>query len=62
MGLPRTGVWRVRFNSDWTGYGPDFTGHSSFDLVAAEKGCDEMPCSGAVGIGPYTALILSQDD
>ncbi len=62
IGLPRGGVWRVRFNSDWGGYSPVFTSHSSFDLIASADSRDGMPFSGAVGIGPYTALILSQDD
>lgn len=61
IGLPRAGVWRVRLNSDWGGYSPVFTSHSSFDLVAGEGSRDGMPFNGAVGIGPYAALILSQD-
>ncbi len=62
IGLPRGGVWRVRFNSDWGGYSPVFTSHPSFDLNASADSRDGMPFSGAVGIGPYTALILSQDE
>jgi 1,4-alpha-glucan branching enzyme len=61
VGLPREGMWRVRFNSDWTGYSPAFTNHGSFDLESITNGTDTMPCSGSVGLGPYTALILSQD-
>ena len=61
FGLPRAGVWRVRFNSDWGGYSPVFTNHQSFDMATSSQGADTMPVSGSVGIGPYTALILSQD-
>ena len=61
LGLPREGAWRVRFNSDRRGYSPVFTDHASFDVGTDAAGLDGMPCSGAVGIGPYTALILSQD-
>jgi 1,4-alpha-glucan branching enzyme len=61
IGLPRAGRWRVRFNSDWAGYSDVFTDHASFDLVAADQGTDGMAFSGTVGLGPYTALILSQD-
>jgi 1,4-alpha-glucan branching enzyme len=62
IGLPRGGRWRVRLNSDWRGYSPAFTDHASFDLDASGAGAmDGMPCGGAVGIGPYTCLVLSQD-
>jgi 1,4-alpha-glucan branching enzyme len=61
VGFPREGSWRVRFNSDWQGYSPDFASHPSFDAAAGRPGADGMPCSGDVGLGPYTAVILSQD-
>ncbi len=62
IGLPRGGWWRVRFNSDWRGYSAAFTDHPSFDLWA-EPGdsSDGMPFTGTVGLGPYTAVILSQE-
>jgi 1,4-alpha-glucan branching enzyme len=63
LGFPRAGGWRVRLNSDWRGYSAAFTGHPSFDLDAGPDGAaDGMPCGGAVGLGPYTCVILSQDD
>jgi 1,4-alpha-glucan branching enzyme len=61
IGLPRSGVWRVRLNSDWNGYSPIFGNHPSFDVAADCAGQDGMPCSGCIGLGPYSALILSQD-
>lgn len=52
--FPRTGTWRVRFNSDWNGYSPDFKNTATPDVdVAAGSGC--------VNLAPYSALILSQD-
>ena len=60
IGFPRTGSWRVRFNSDWDGYSPDFGNHSSYDTFAHWGEKDHMPCHGNVGVGPYTAVILSQ--
>jgi hypothetical protein len=59
---PCPSALQVRLNSDWRGYSPAFTDHASFDLDAG--GADAavgMPCGGAIGIGPYTCLILSQD-
>ncbi len=60
IGLPAEGLWRVRFNSDWNGYSPLFGNHPAFDVGAEAQPRDGMPYSGAVGLGPYTALILSQ--
>ena len=62
VGLPRDGRWRVRLNTDWRGYSPAFTDHPSDDLVAVSGDNDDnMPCVGSVGMGPYTAIVLSQD-
>ena len=61
LGLPRGGVWRVRFNSDWIGYGDDFGDRGGYDTTADGDPADGLPTSGTVGIGPYTAIILSQD-
>jgi 1,4-alpha-glucan branching enzyme len=61
IGLPRDGQWRVRFNSDWRGYSAAFTDHPSFDLWTDAGSQDGMPCSGEIGLGPWSAVILSQD-
>ena len=60
IGLPQPGTWRVRFNSDWNGYDAAFGNYPSYDTTAEWNGADGMPSSGNVGIGPYTAVILSQ--
>jgi 1,4-alpha-glucan branching enzyme len=61
IGFPRPGGWRVRFNSDWVGYSPDFASHPSYHTVAEARVYDGLDFRGHVGIGPYTALILTQD-
>jgi 1,4-alpha-glucan branching enzyme len=61
IGLPRPGTWRVRFNSDWSGYDAAFGNWASDDTAAAGPPQDGLPYSGAVGLGPYTAIVLSQD-
>jgi 1,4-alpha-glucan branching enzyme len=61
VGMPRPGRWRVRFNGDWDGYDGTFGGHPSDDTVAGGAPADGMPFGAGVGIGPYTAVILSQD-
>jgi 1,4-alpha-glucan branching enzyme len=61
IGFPRGGLWKVRFNSDWNGYSSDFGNQLSYDTTAGQPGRDGMPFSGNVGIGPNTAIILSQE-
>jgi len=61
IGLPRAGLWRVRFNSDWNGYSAEFTNQASDDAWTSGAGADGMPCSGGFGLGPYGVVILSQD-
>jgi 1,4-alpha-glucan branching enzyme len=59
--LPGPGGWRVRFSfaADWLRSG--FGGWASNDTRAGEAPQDGLAHSGQVGIGPYTAVILSQD-
>ena len=61
IGFPRPGRWKVRFNSDASCYGQDFTSWHGYDTDASGGGCDGMPCQGNIGIGRYSTLILSQD-
>jgi 1,4-alpha-glucan branching enzyme len=62
IGVPRTGRWRVRFNSDWDGYDPEFETVEALDAEAQPIPWDGMAQSIAVSVGPYSALVLSQDD
>jgi 1,4-alpha-glucan branching enzyme len=61
IGLPRAGLWKLRFNSDWQGYSADFGATPSFDVAAESAPRDGLPFSGTVDIGPYSTLIFSQD-
>jgi 1,4-alpha-glucan branching enzyme len=61
VGVPRGGEWKVRFNGDWDGYSPNFGSHHSWHAEAEDIPWDGMPFSIGIGLGPYTALILSQD-
>jgi 1,4-alpha-glucan branching enzyme len=61
LGFPRAGRWRVRFNSDWNGYDAGYDNWFSYDTEANGAPMDGMPGSASVGLGKYTALILSQD-
>jgi 1,4-alpha-glucan branching enzyme len=61
LGFPREGLWRVRFNSDWNGYDVAFANCPSFDTRATEGSGDSMPFGASIGLGAYSAIILSQD-
>jgi 1,4-alpha-glucan branching enzyme len=62
VGFPRAGEWKVRLNSDWRGYGADYADAPSLHADASGSPRDGMPHSGGVGIGAYTAIVLSQDE
>jgi 1,4-alpha-glucan branching enzyme len=62
LGFPRAGDWRVRFNSDWQGYSSDFGNQLGYDTFAGDGSRDGMPFQANVGVGPYSVLILSQDN
>lgn len=55
IGLPRGGEWRVRFNSSWTGYSPDF-----IELAQQTIKTDKNNIA-TIAIPPYGVYILSQD-
>jgi len=62
IGLPRAGCWRVRINTDWSGYDPGFGDHPAFDVVTRTESYDGLPFAADVSIGAYSAVVLSQDD
>jgi 1,4-alpha-glucan branching enzyme len=53
--FPQAGTWYVHFNSDSTNYSSDY-GNIGGTVVTASG----TPANGAVTIGPYSVLILSQ--
>ena len=61
VGLPRGGEWRVRFNSDAKVYGTDFGNAPSHDFTASATSVHGFGFSGILGLGRYSAVILSQD-
>ncbi len=61
IGFPAEGAWKVRFQSDWSGYSERFEGRDGGEATAGPGECDGLPCRGAISIAPYSVLILSQD-
>jgi 1,4-alpha-glucan branching enzyme len=60
IGFPREGLWRTRFNSNWSGYSDKFSNWYSYDASAVYGPRDNLPCRANIAIGPYSAIILSQ--
>jgi 1,4-alpha-glucan branching enzyme len=62
IGFPFPGTWFVRVNSDANVYSDqnDFGTVNSFDTTAGFGAYDGMPCSGNIGIGPYSLIVLSR--
>lgn len=60
IGLPRTGLWRVRFNSDWNGYSSSFGNFFTPDVSSQSIAWDGLNQSGIIALGPYSVVILSQ--
>ena len=61
IGFPRAGLWKTRFSSDSFNYGRDLSNHPAPDVEAHEEKSGGLPSSGKINIGPYTAVILSQE-
>lgn len=60
VGMPRAGLWRCRFNSDWNGYSSDYANTLAVDTATQSGTYDGLPQSALVSIGAYSAVIYSQ--
>ncbi|WP_238148808.1 alpha-amylase family glycosyl hydrolase [Serinicoccus sediminis] len=62
LGMPRAGRWRVRCNTDAPGFGPGLGAVHAHDTDTEPRPWDGRADSALVTVGPYAALVLSQDD
>jgi 1,4-alpha-glucan branching enzyme len=60
IGLPASGEWTVRFNSDWTGYDADFQNFPCFGAQSQVGDYDGYPQHGSFALGPYAVVVLSR--
>ncbi len=60
VGLPRTGTWLVRCNTDLQSYSADFGNTGPTQVEAEPTPWNNMPHSAMFTLPPYSALILSQ--
>lgn len=61
IGFPAQGQWKLRFNSDWSGYSDLFGDFPSTDAQAELAPYDGLQASAGIAIAPYGVLIYSQD-
>lgn len=61
IGLPAAGLWQLRFNSDSKEYDPGFGGVGSPQIEARAEPQDGLPFRAGLDIGPYSAVVYSQD-
>jgi 1,4-alpha-glucan branching enzyme len=61
ISFPATGKWWNRLNTDWRGYGEDFSDLKIDSVEAAADPKDEKHFVGKIDIAPQSVLIFSQD-
>jgi 1,4-alpha-glucan branching enzyme len=62
IGLPRSGTWKCRFNSDSTVYASDYSNTPAPDVDANGPAWDGMAQSGVFRVGAYAVVVYSQGD
>ena len=72
LGFSSPGTWRLRLNSDWSGYSRAFGNRACSAVVAGAERSDQpqdanapqregFPAVGTINIGSYSVLVFSQD-
>jgi len=73
LGFPSPETWRLRLNSDWSGYSHGFGNQACSDVVPGSERRDKPQdpsagerdgflAAGTISIGPYSVLVFSQDE
>ncbi len=62
IGMPRSGLWKCRFNSDWTGYGADYANTLCLTTSTSPTPWDGHAQSALVSVGAYSVTMFSQGD
>lgn len=58
--MPGEGSWRLRLNTDWSGYSHDFGGHEAGNLEVAGREDDGGDHRACLSIGAYSALVFTR--
>jgi 1,4-alpha-glucan branching enzyme len=59
--FPEQGLWKLRFNSDWKGYDPEFGDEFAGDTSTLECNENNGEYPARVNLGPYSAVIYSRE-
>ncbi|MSR44680.1 MAG: 1,4-alpha-glucan branching protein [Phycisphaerales bacterium] len=62
IGVPRAGLWKCRFNSDWTGYSSDYANTLCVATSTDSAPWDGLAQSALVSVGAYSVIMFSQGD
>ncbi|MSQ89970.1 MAG: hypothetical protein EXS01_01050 [Phycisphaerales bacterium] len=62
IGMPRAGLWKCRFNSDWIGYSTDYANTLCVATAASGPAWDGLAQSALVSVGAYSVIMFSQGD
>lgn len=57
VGIPKSGRWHLKLNTDWIGYSDSFDDHPVSHIDAAPEPRDGFAHSADIAIGAYAALI-----
>lgn len=61
VGIPSSGTWKIRFNSDAKVYSEEFNDGGYHEVQAVSDPYDGLNHRGKFNLGPYSLMILSQD-
>jgi 1,4-alpha-glucan branching enzyme len=60
VGVPTSGAWRIRLDTDWTKYGDDFGGGATADVQTIAQTKDGQPNTLPVKLAAYGAVVFSR--
>ena len=60
IGMPQSGQWKLRLNSDWDMYDAGFGNYNTTDVTAVAGAKDGLSYNANIAIGPYSIVIFSQ--
>lgn len=59
VGVPVSGRWVARFNSDWSGYRQDLDNFPVHDVIATVEDRDGLPAKATIAVAPYSLSIYT---
>ena len=60
LGVPATGSWQARIDSDATRYGADFGSPTATAVTVTPVAKDNLPATASIALGPYSFVVLGR--